>query len=97
MNLNELFENADYVNEKGIVLLGDCLQGMKNMDDNIVDVSFTSPPYNDTGTKNEDVSKLKSSNTHKKYLDVEYRKDWFEWQCEIIDEMLRVTKKMCSI
>ena len=93
MNLHDLTENSYYTNEYGIVLLNDCLQGMKNMDDNIVDVSFTSPPYNDTGTKNEDVANITSSNTHKKYLDVEYRKDWYEWQCEVIDEMLRVTRK----
>ena len=57
MNLHDLTENSYYTNEYGIVLLNDCLQGMKNMDDNIIDVSFTSPPYNDTGTKNEDVAK----------------------------------------
>ena len=93
MNLHDLTANSYYTNEYGIVLLDDCLQGMKNMDDNIIDVSFTSPPYNDTGTKNEDVANITSSNTHKKYLDVEYRKDWYEWQCEVIDEMLRVTRK----
>ena len=52
------------------------------------------PPYNDSGTKNEDVGNIKGANTHKKYLDTEYRKDWFEWQCEVIDEMLRVSKKL---
>lgn len=67
---------------------------MKEMKDNTVDVSFTSPPYNDTGTSNEDVSTVKyGNNTHKKYLNVETRKDWFEWQCDVIDEMLRVSKK----
>lgn len=71
---------------------GDCLDLLKEMDDKCVDVCFTSPPYNDTGTKNESVSNVKS-NTHKKYLHVENRKDWFEWQCEVIDEMLRVGKK----
>ena len=71
----------------------DCLEGMKKMDTNSVDVSFTSPPYNDTGTKNEDVAVLKSHNTHKKYEHVEHRKDWFEWMCECIDEMLRISKK----
>lgn len=93
MNLHELCEESYYSNDNGIVLLGDCLEGMKKMDDNIIDVSFTSPPYNDTGSKNEDVAHIKSSNTHKKYINVETRKDWFEWQCEVIDEMLRVTKK----
>lgn len=71
----------------------DCIEGMKKIDTNSIDVSFTSPPYNDSGTKNEDVAVLKSHNTHKKYEHVEYRKDWFEWMCECIDEMLRVSKK----
>lgn len=66
---------------------------MKLMDDNSVDVSFTSPPHNDTGTENERVDELKSNNTHKKYETVETRKDWFEWQCEVINEMLRVSKR----
>lgn len=26
----------------------DCLEGMKMMEDNSVDITFTSPPYNDT-------------------------------------------------
>lgn len=31
---------------------------------------------------------------HLKYKTIEYRSDWFEWQCECIDEMLRVAKRM---
>lgn len=72
---------------------GDCLELMKQLDDNSVDVCFTSPPYNDTGTKNERVEKVEHNNTHKKYLHVENRKDWYEWMCECIDEMRRISKK----
>lgn len=80
--------NYDYVKT------GDCLELMKEMEDNSVDVSFTSPPYNDTGTSKEHVKNAsKTGGSHKKYLYVEQRRDWFEWQCEIIDEMLRVSKK----
>ena len=75
------------------VICGDCLEEMKKMADNSVDVFFTSPPYNDSGTENEDVANLKSNNTHKKYEHVERHDDWFEWQCEVIDEALRVTRK----
>lgn len=75
------------------IKVGDCLDLMKELPDHSVDVSFTSPPYNDTGTKNEDVGNLKSNNTHKKYVHVEHRKDWYEWMCECIDEMRRVSKK----
>ena len=80
-------------NDKDIVICGDCLEQMKRMPSKFVDVFFTSPPYNDSGTENEDVANLKSNNTHKKYETVERHDDWFEWQCEVIDEALRVTKK----
>ncbi len=53
---------------------------------------FYFPPYNDTG-KNEDVGNIKNGSTHKKYIHIETRKDWYQWQCDVIDEMLRVAKK----
>lgn len=71
---------------------GDCLTLMKELPDNCVDVSFTSPPYNDSGNENESIERKQG--THRKYLQVETRSDWFEWQCEIIDEMLRLSKKL---
>lgn len=79
--------NKDYIK------CGDCLELMKELETNSVDVSFTSPPYNDVGGDNQDVSSGDPNDSHKKYLYVETRSDWFEWQCEVIDEMLRVTKK----
>lgn len=80
-------------NYLNVCTCGDCLDLMRTMPDNSVDISFTSPPYNDSGTKNESVSQPKGHNTHKKYLHVEQRQDWFEWMCEVIDEMRRVSKK----
>ena len=68
----------------------DCLEGMRQLESNVVDVSFTSPPYNDKGGENADV---RDGENHKKYLHVEYRDDWYEWQVQIIDEMLRLSKK----
>ena len=74
---------------------GDGLELMRNMADGSVDVSFTSPPYNDSG-KGGDFHRKGGS--HTKYLTPECEsrenKDWFEWQCECIDEMLRVSKKL---
>lgn len=55
-----------------------------------VDYTFTSPPYNDSGRTDRDVEKGR----HIKYKNIEYRDDWFEWQCECIDEMIRVTRNM---
>lgn len=75
---------------KGWIKCCDCVEGMKSMEAKSVDVSFTSPPYNDTGTSKTD---MHTNNTHRKYEIPEMRKDWFNWQCEVIDQMLRVTKK----
>lgn len=66
------------------IYLGDCLDTMRHMETHSVDVVFTSPPYNDTGTNGD---------SHQKYKDVEFRNDWYEWQCECIDEMLRLAKR----
>lgn len=67
----------------------DCLKIMKEMPDNSVDMIFTSPPYNDSGSTEKD--KLKKR--HFKYENPEKRNDWFEWQCDCINEMLRITKR----
>ena len=69
---------------------GDCLDVMRQMDDMSVDVVFTSPPYNDSAKTDRD----KETKRHLKYKDFEYRDDWYEWQCECIDEMLRVSKRI---
>lgn len=82
-------KNFDYIKK------GDCLHLLKEMDDNTVDVCFTSPPYNDSGNGSDFNRK---GGSHTKYLTPESEsrknKDWFEWQCEVIDEMLRVSKKL---
>lgn len=73
---------------------GDCLELMKQLPDKSIDVCFTSPPYNDTGNNNQNVAIAdKGGGNHKKYLHVETRTDWFEWMCEVIDEMRRISKK----
>lgn len=71
------------------LILGDCLQKMKEMDSQSVDVVFTSPPYNDSGSTESD----KKNKRHFKYEECESRDDWFDWQCECIDEMTRVCKR----
>lgn len=68
------------------VVLGDCLDLFKNLDDKSIDVSFTSPPYFSVGGGN-------SHNNKDKYLEPEKYKDWVGFQINVIDELLRVTKK----
>lgn len=77
------------------VIRGDCLEEMKKFKLGGVDMVFTSPPYNDTGKGISESSKDMNKNykdTHSKYEVCEFREDWFEWQCECIDEMIRVAK-----
>lgn len=72
------------------IIHGDCLEEMRKMPNGYVDAVFTSPPYNDSGVSESD----KQNKRHFKYENSEFRKDWFEWQCECIDEMLRVSKRI---
>ena len=47
MKLNELCKESYYYNKGGMLLNMNCLDGMKLMDDNTVDLTVTSPPYDD--------------------------------------------------
>lgn len=63
---------------------GDCLEILKTIEDNSIDVSFTSPPYN--------------SKRHKKYeRDTDDKKQYYEFLCDFTNELLRVTKKYVII
>ena len=59
-------------------------RGNEKMQDGTVDVIFTSPPYNDSGTTESD----KENKRHFKYEIAENREDWYEWQCEVIAKWL---------
>lgn len=45
MTLNELYKQAYYKNKHGMIMLGDCLGIMRQMDDGCIDLTVTSPPY----------------------------------------------------
>lgn len=77
------------VDDKHTLVLGDCMDALKAMKDCSVDVTFTSPPYNDSGKTDRDVE----TKRHIKYELVESREDWLNWQIDVIDQLLRVTKK----
>lgn len=63
---------------------GDCLEIMKNIPDESIDVSFTSPPYN--------------SVRHKKYKNYnDDLKDYYFFLCKFTDELLRITKRTVII
>lgn len=71
------------------LICGDCLETMKKMQGGVVDVTFTSPPYNDSGTTESD----RINKRHFKYEVAETREDWYEWQVSCIEEMMRVSKR----
>ena len=52
MKLNELCKESYFYNKGGMLLNMDCLDGMKLMDDNTVDLTVTSPPYDSLRTYN---------------------------------------------
>ena len=47
MKLNELYENSWYANEHGMLFNMDCVECMKQIEDNTIDLTVTSPPYDD--------------------------------------------------
>lgn len=52
MNLNELYKQAYYKNKSGMIFCGDCVKIMKQMDDACIDLTVTSPPYDNLRTYN---------------------------------------------
>lgn len=80
----------------------DCLEGMKSMPDDSVDYSITSPPYNfclrlhggrythrSSGEQRAGLKVNKYTNGLSDSLPME---DYYQWQCDCIDQMLRLTK-----
>jgi len=61
------------------LILGDCIEEMKKMDENCVDIVFTSPPYN-----------RKRNDKYVSYNDS--IDDYFGFLCESIDQMLRISR-----
>lgn len=52
MQLNELYSQSYYKNKYGMLLNMDCVEAMKLMDDNSIDLTVTSPPYDNLRTYN---------------------------------------------
>ena len=44
MDMRELYNKADYKDELGMCFKGDCLEVMKDIPDNSVDMILTDPP-----------------------------------------------------
>jgi site-specific DNA-methyltransferase (adenine-specific) len=57
MNFKELRKHAYYHDHSGILLHGDCLEWIKKIDDKSIDLTVTSPPYDDLRTYKNDIDK----------------------------------------
>ena len=52
MTLEELEQNAYYKNSYGFILNTDCVEAMRQMDDECINMTITSPPYDNLRTYN---------------------------------------------
>ncbi|RMD49976.1 MAG: site-specific DNA-methyltransferase [Ignavibacteria bacterium] len=66
------------------IILGDCLEVMRQIPDNSVDMTFADPPFN-----------LKKKYNH--YEDTKEKEEYLEWCKKWIGEMVRITKPSGSI
>ena len=64
----------------------DCLEGLKKIEDNFIDLIITSPPFNLGNTHHTGFKK------HKSYEDNMPEKDYQNWQIKVLDECFRVLK-----
>ena len=84
------------------MILGDCLNAMKNIESNSIDTIITSPPYNKKGLiggkKNIGNQVWKKFNIdYSKYDDNLPEEEYFFWMVEVLNEMMRVIKPNGSI
>ena len=70
---------------------GDCLEVMKELPDNYVDITITSPPYN-LGNRHHT-----GKNYHQAYDDNLPEKEYQEQQIDVLNEIYRITKDTGSI
>ena len=82
--------------EKDKIYNCDCLEGMKHIPNASIDLVVTSPPYNYNLRIHYGEYGGRSVNDHNKYgkmfSDDLPMEEYFKWQCQCIDEMLRVSK-----
>ena len=79
------------------IFTGDCLELMKNIQDDMIDLIVTSPPYNNWRNKRTQAKKegyWKRTNIDYEVFDDKMSDDaYFEWQLEFLNECYRVLKK----
>ncbi|MBR2178871.1 MAG: site-specific DNA-methyltransferase [Selenomonadaceae bacterium] len=100
-NIIEFDGNFSLEQSVNNIIHGDCLQVMRTMPNQCVDIVITSPPYNllnSTGnglSKNTKVGKWKNAAIKNGYVDYEDNMpydEYVEWQRECVSEMCRIIK-----
>ena len=72
--------------------LCDCMEGLKKLDDNSIDLVVTSPPYN-LGSKKRGKNNLWNSNIdYENYTDDRDENEYQQWQIDLCNEIFRVLK-----
>lgn len=79
------------------IIQGDCLEVMKRLPDNCVDLIVTSPPYNKGKVSEQGSANWKQGIDYDNYEDNLPEEEYQEWQIEIINECLRILKPTGSI
>ena len=72
------------------LLLGDCLELMKDIPDKSIDAVVTSPPYNKQGVGGSLVARVKYIDN----IDTMNEEEYQEWQVRILDECYRISNSM---
>jgi len=83
------------------IVLGDCLEQMRNIESNSISCIVTSPPYNKKGL----TGKIKPGNQVWKKFNIDYNSyddnlpesEYHEWMINILNEMFRIIKPDGSI
>lgn len=96
--MKKLIYPDDYINK---VVCGDCLDVMKDIPDNSIDIFFTSPPYNKAGYEGFIRKKHKSDAWSRRNIDYGGKpeedfmeeEDYQKWQVKVLNECWRVLKK----
>lgn len=79
------------------IYLCDCLDGLRQLDDNSIDLVITSPPYN-MGDKISGKTAMWSSKVdYDTYSDNKEESEYQQWQIEILNEIHRVLKEGGSL
>jgi len=80
--------------EKNKIYNEDCLVTMNRMEDNYIDLTITSPPYN-LGKKHHTENNV--FDAYDEYNDNLPEKEYQEWQIKVLNELFRVTKEGGSV